>query len=121
MVVCSISDLPDGTMRAFEVAGRPLLLVRHGEKVYALRNVCPHQGAQLSGGVLTCSRGTGGVGEYRAEKGGRIIRCPWHNWAFDARDGSALHAPDKVRVATYPARLEGDAVCVILDSGASLR
>lgn len=111
--VCSLDDLPDGTMRAFRVEGRDLLLVRNGDQVYALRDICPHQGAPLSAGVLTCARLAGGVGEHRADRSNRIIRCPWHNWEFDAGDGAALHDPTR-RVASYPASIRSGQVVVEL-------
>jgi len=90
------------------------LFVRQKDQVYALRNICPHQGARLSGGILSCGRAAAGVGKHQAEHTDRIVRCPWHNWAFDAADGTALHAPDKVRVATYKAGIEDKHVYVVL-------
>lgn len=83
-----------------------------GRRIYALRNTCPHQGARLSDGVVTCTRVSGRVGEYRADRDGRIVRCPWHNWEFDAADGRSLHNPDRARVATYKARVDGRRILV---------
>ena len=54
--VCELDDIPDGTMQAVDVGGRGVLLVRHGQQVLAVRDVCPHQGGGLSEGVLTGAR-----------------------------------------------------------------
>ncbi len=75
-----------------------------------MRDVCPHQGARLSDGLVTCGRANDGVGRYRAVQDGRIVRCPWHNWEFDVTTGGGCHAPEHVRVATYPVTVENGQV-----------
>jgi nitrite reductase/ring-hydroxylating ferredoxin subunit len=110
----ALDELPDGTMKAVRAGGRELLLVRRGREIYALRNVCPHQGARLSDGVLSCTRRGGRVGEYVADLTGRIVRCPWHNWEYDAADGASLHDPQHTRVASYETVVEEGKVWVIV-------
>ena len=112
--VCSLEQLPDDTMRAFQVGGRELVFVRNGERIYALRNLCPHQGADLSEGMLSCRRVAAQVGEYRTDKGSQVVRCPWHNWEFDIASGTATHDPQGVRVATYQAYIADGQVYVKL-------
>ena len=45
---------------------------------------------------------------------GEIIRCPWHLWEFDILTGGCLVDP-KVRVKTYPVRIEDGEVVVYAD------
>ncbi|MAE62723.1 MAG: 2Fe-2S ferredoxin [Phycisphaeraceae bacterium] len=111
--VIALDELADGAMKTVRAAGRDLLLVRRGDKVYAIRDICIHQGARLSDGVLTCTRRGGRVGEYVAEKVGRIVRCPWHNWEYDVESGACLHDPEKARVASYDTYIEDGAVWVM--------
>lgn len=111
-IVFTSDDLPDGTMRRARVGHRALVFVRRGKAVYAMRDICPHQGAPLSSGILTCTRKPAGVGRYEPERPGVIVRCPWHNWEIDASCGSARHDPERVRVATYPAGIEDGQVFV---------
>ncbi len=109
--VCRLDEIPDGTMKGVEVDGRPLVLVRKGERVFAMRDICPHQGTRLSTGTLSSAPCATGVGDYRLEHVGQIVRCPWHNWEFNAEDGRCLHDP-QVRVATYGAQVEAGRVLV---------
>ena len=43
---CQLDDISDGTMQAVDLGGRGVLLVRHGQRVLAVRDVCPHQGGE---------------------------------------------------------------------------
>ena len=43
------------------------------------------------------------------------IECPKHNGVFDFRSGKALRAPVCVDLATYPVKVEGDRVLVMLE------
>jgi len=109
--VCRLDEIPDGTMKAVQVEGREVLLVRKGEHIFAMRDICPHQGTRLSTGSLTSATRSSGVGDYRSDQCGRIVRCPWHNWEFNAEDGRCLHDP-RIRVATYSVQVENGQVSV---------
>lgn len=109
---CGVDALRPGEKRALEVAGRHLVVVRAGDgSFHALADVCPHQGARLSGGAV------GGVvvdrgGVPAVERAGEVIRCPWHNFAFDIRTGRSLLEPDRYRVRVYRVEVEGGDVVV---------
>lgn len=75
------ADLHDGHMRAVEVDGVRVLLARRGENVFALGEVCSHQGGPLSEG----------------EMAGCSVRCPWHGSRFSLEDGRVIDGP-----ATHP-------------------
>jgi len=112
--VCELDDIPDGTMKAVDVGGRGVLLVRHGQQVLAVRDICPHQGGRLSEGVLTGARVSAAVGDYRLTKTGQVVRCPWHNWEYDVADGRCLDPSVRLRVATYVVEIEDGQVVVIM-------
>ncbi len=101
-------------MRSFQVDGRELVFVRSGDRVFALRNICPHQGARLSDGLVTYQRIAGAVGEYRLKAGSCAVRCPWHNWEFNLADGAAMHDPLRIRVSAYQTRIDDGQVFVVL-------
>ena len=65
--ICKLNEIPDGGMRPVIVEKHYLVLVRRGDDVYALLDKCPHQGAPLSCGVVTCRRRIDTAGDYHAE------------------------------------------------------
>jgi nitrite reductase/ring-hydroxylating ferredoxin subunit/uncharacterized membrane protein len=63
--------------------GVAILLVKRGSQVFAITEICPHQGGPLSEGKLR----------------GNAIECPWHGSQLDLADGHIVCGP-----TTYPAR-----------------
>ncbi len=111
-----IDAFADGEVRRVEVGGRGLAIVRQGSTCYALRDVCPHQGARLSAGRIEGTALAHCPGdEIVLGCAGEILSCPWHGWEYDVRTGRSLCEPEKVRVRTYPANVEAGRVVVDLD------
>jgi len=83
------AELPENTPRRVGVAGVQVLLVRRGDQVYALGEVCGHLGGPLAEGNLEdCS-----------------IRCPWHGSRFALDDGRVLEGPSTFPQPRYEARI----------------
>ncbi len=108
-VVCAADELAPGTRRIVTVGSRSIGVFNVGGRYYALRNVCPHQGAPLCQGTLTGTTLPGPPGTFRYGKEGRILRCPWHGWEFDVTDGRSIFNPRAVRVRAYPVGVEATA------------
>lgn len=53
------------------------LFCRNGT-LYALENLCPHEG--------------GPIGEGGVDKDG-VVTCPWHEWTFEVETGKCLNMP----------------------------
>ena len=66
-----------GDVRPVSVGGRPVLLVRGADGVAAFHNICRHRCLQLVD---------------RPGNAGRLIRCPYHSWAYRL-DGALARAP----------------------------
>ena len=101
------NDFPVGKPVRVAADGRALVVVRRANALYALRDVCPHQGAPLSAGhvegtALPCLPGE----EIVFGREGEVLICPWHGWEYDLRTGRSLVDPEKARVRAYPARVE---------------
>ncbi|MDA0351174.1 MAG: non-heme iron oxygenase ferredoxin subunit [Chloroflexi bacterium] len=94
--VGAIDDIPEGEVRVVECAGRSLALSNIDGELYAIDNVCTHDGGPL--------------GEGRLQRG-RVI-CPRHGAAFDAKTGKVLSLPAVRDVAAYPVTTEGGSVLV---------
>lgn len=109
-----VTGYPPGEPVAVRVGRRRLVLIRDGERVFALRDACPHQGAALSAGrvVSTCRLRWEEARWVQTDL--RALQCPWHGWSFALRDGRALFAGADagVRVRSYPARIAGGRVRV---------
>ena len=100
-----VSAFPPGTRKILEIAGRSIGIFSLESGFYALKNQCPHQGAALCTGQLGSAVTSDKPGDYRVDRAGEILRCPWHGWEFDLRTGQSWFDPKKVRVKTYEATI----------------
>jgi nitrite reductase/ring-hydroxylating ferredoxin subunit len=69
------SGLEDEKPSRAEDDGVPILLVRRGDRLFAMAETCSHFGAPLSEGKLV----------------GDGIVCPWHASRFGLEDGSVIN------------------------------
>lgn len=101
--VCAVQDLPRNAGVAARVAGRQVAifyLPAEAPAVYALDNWDPlGEAAVLARGIV------GDLG------GQLVVASPLYKQHFRLLDGQCLEDP-AVRVASYPARLDGDRVLV---------
>ena len=82
-----LDDLPLGSARVVEVAGRSVALCRLASgEVYAIENRCTHDDGPLGEGELD----------------GEMIECPRHGALFDVTTGQARTLPAVGRVSCYP-------------------
>lgn len=100
-IVGTVAELPPGSRKIVEVAGRSIGVFNVGGEFFALRNSCPHQGGPLCVGHLTGFVTSPAPGTYEYSRAGEILRCPWHGWEFDIRTGRSWFDPAKVRVRLY--------------------
>jgi len=94
--VAKTSDIPEGKALRVVVDGIEVLLCNAEGTLYALEDVCTHDGAPLDQGEL---------------EGCRIV-CPRHGSNFDVRTGEALTLPAVLPLPTFTVRVEGDDVYV---------
>jgi nitrite reductase (NADH) small subunit len=88
--VCKLEDVPKlGARRYLHEGGPTIALFRTAsDKVFALRDECPHKGGPLSQGIV--------FGEH--------VACPLHNWCIGLESGKAS-APDEGEVRRFPVRV----------------
>ncbi len=77
-----------------------ILIVRDGDRVFAIGNRCTHQGTPLHTGPV---RFSGSL---------KTIRCPAHGSEFDLADGRVVRGPAGQRVPAFETRVEGDMIDV---------
>ncbi|MGV6874547.1 Rieske (2Fe-2S) protein [Pseudochelatococcus sp. B33] len=102
IVVCRVSEFPEGTRRLETIAGRPIVIFNVKGEFFALLNRCPHQAASLCHGVLTGVAESSEPGLIEYSRQGEMLRCPWHGWEFDVRTGQSWFNPLHTKVKLYP-------------------
>ena len=107
-VVAKVDEIPHGGRKIVEVNGRSIGVFNINGEFFALRNRCPHEGAELCVGTITGLRRSERPGEYSWDREGEIVRCPWHGWEFDIKTGQSWFDPKGVRVRPYPVQVEAD-------------
>lgn len=94
--VAKLSDVPPGTTKKIDADGVELLLCNCDGEIFAIEDVCTHDGGPLDQGELMDCK----------------IMCPRHGALFDVRSGAALTLPAIIPLPTYAVRLEGDDIYV---------
>lgn len=94
--VCSLDDLWEGDMQAFDVAGTEVLVAHlEGGIVRATQAYCPHQRVALVEGDLE----------------GVTLMCSQHLWEFDLVTCKGIN-PDHAEIANYPTEIRGEEIFV---------
>ena len=96
--VAKVSEIAPGTTKQVVLGGDEVLLCNVEGTIYAIDDVCTHDGGPLEQGRLD----------------GCEIECPRHGARFDVRTGEATAFPAVMPVATHPVSQEGDDVFVDL-------
>jgi nitrite reductase/ring-hydroxylating ferredoxin subunit len=117
VTVGNSGEFQDGEVTVVKAAGREIGVVRWRDRLYALRNVCPHESGPLClGRVLEWTVGGDQLGDVVAREDRPVLVCPWHGWEFDLATGAAVADP-VMRVRTYPVN-EADGVVAVSVGGA---
>jgi len=105
-VVAAVGEIADGGRKLVTVEGRNIGVFNVKGEYFALLNRCPHAGAELCRGKVIGFANSDEPGEYRLERGGEFLRCPWHGWEFEIRTGQSWFDPKKVRTRAYKTTVE---------------
>lgn len=95
--VASLAELPDVAPVRVDVDGVPVCLVRLGDDVRAVHDVCSHQEWSLSDGGQVYDR---------------EVECSLHGSSFSLDDGRPSSLPAMKPVPTYAVTVDGDDVLV---------
>ena len=101
--VARFEDLAPGIPRHVKIGKRDIAVIRVGDEVFALSNVCRHAFGPLSEGFAD----------------GYFLMCPWHGWRYDVRDGTTDHP--NADVSTFPVTVRADVVYVSVPLGRGKR
>ncbi|MFZ4849193.1 MAG: Rieske (2Fe-2S) protein [Caldilinea sp.] len=88
--VAAVADLPAGASKLVEVNRTRIALFNLEGEIYAIEDVCTHDGGPLGEGKLV---------------NGCQIQCPRHGARFDIRTGAALSFPAFEPTRTYAVQI----------------
>lgn len=97
--VASLCAMREGLTYPVTVEDEDIVLVRQGERVFALFDQCSHADFPLSLGQVLPGK----------------IKCRAHGAEFDLASGRALCAPAYTPVKPYEVEIDGDEVYIVLD------
>jgi 3-phenylpropionate/trans-cinnamate dioxygenase ferredoxin component len=100
-----LAELEPGTVRRVEVDGVPVAVVRIGDEVYAIGDVCSHANVSLS------------EGEVWADE--RELECPKHGSTFDLKTGEPVTLPATQPVPVYSVDVVDGHVTVTVEEAPS--
>jgi nitrite reductase/ring-hydroxylating ferredoxin subunit len=90
--VATRSEIPDGSGKCVEVAGRRVALFNLDGTFFAIDDECTHSGGPLCEGTIE----------------GEEIECPWHMGRFNIKTGAVVDPPPMDDLGTYNVRLSGE-------------
>jgi nitrite reductase/ring-hydroxylating ferredoxin subunit len=85
----NVDDFEDEDIEQIKIGSLAIALYRARGNFYATQDLCTHERAYLSDGILIDC----------------VVECPFHQGRFDVRSGKALSAPAFVPLKTYPLKI----------------
>ena len=95
--VAALADIPAGASKLVEVNQVRVALFNLDGELYAIEDVCTHDGGPLVEGTI--------VNQCQ-------VQCPRHGARFDIRTGAALSFPAFEATNTYAVKVDGNDVLV---------
>jgi nitrite reductase/ring-hydroxylating ferredoxin subunit len=105
-IVARTSDIPPGGNKVFGIDGRDIVVFHVNGEFFALLNRCPHEGAPLEKAACVARLTSPEPGVYHRDRVGELLRCPWHGWEFDMRNGQSWFDPKRFKVRSFPVAVE---------------
>jgi 3-phenylpropionate/trans-cinnamate dioxygenase ferredoxin component len=93
-----LDEVPAGTGKSFQVAGKAVALFNVGGKIYAIDDICPHAGSSLGNGKLD----------------GRVVTCRSHGMKIDVVTGN-FPASEGFAVHSYPTMVVAGIIMVAVN------
>jgi 3-phenylpropionate/trans-cinnamate dioxygenase ferredoxin subunit len=94
-----VSDIPPGRIRVVELEEEDVALCNVDGEIYAVANVCTHDGGPLGDGYLL----------------GDEIECPRHGARFNVRTGEVKSLPAIMPIPTLEVKIEGDEIWIDIE------
>lgn len=89
--VIAESELQEGKLTQVDARGTPVVLLKQGDRLYALAATCSHLGGPLA------------EGELHEEN---TVTCPWHGSTFSFENGQIVRGPATFTQPTFETRIK---------------
>jgi 3-phenylpropionate/trans-cinnamate dioxygenase ferredoxin component len=99
MVAAKLDEVRPGRVKTIVLGDADIALCNVQGEIYAIANVCTHDGGPLGEGYLL----------------GDEIECPRHGARFNVRTGEVTVLPAILPVPTFQVKVEGDTILVEVD------
>jgi 3-phenylpropionate/trans-cinnamate dioxygenase ferredoxin subunit len=97
--VAVMDQVPTGTVKVVDVGELEIALCNVAGAIFAIANVCTHDGGPLGEGFLVDGK----------------VECPRHGAQFDVRTGTARTLPAVIGVPVFPVKVSGEDILVDVD------
>jgi nitrite reductase/ring-hydroxylating ferredoxin subunit len=95
---CASDEAMFDDPKAVTIKGREIGIFRTSEGLFAVDNICSHEYAYLTKGLVE----------------GGVVECPLHEARFCLKTGGCLQGPATAPVKTFPVKEEGAAIFVLV-------
>jgi 3-phenylpropionate/trans-cinnamate dioxygenase ferredoxin subunit len=97
--VTRVVEIPQGRLKLVRVGDENVALCNLDGVIYAIANVCTHDGGPLGEGCLL----------------GDQVECPRHGARFDVRTGAVRTLPAVIGIPVFPVKVVGEDILVDVD------
>jgi nitrite reductase/ring-hydroxylating ferredoxin subunit len=112
--VCKVGEITPGQWKMISIKGREIGIYNQNGNYHAVRNVCPHQQAEICKGKVGGTNLPSKPHEYIFGLEEQVLFCPWHGWEFDLKTGRSLIDPERYRVKTYQVSVENGRIVLAM-------
>lgn len=99
--VAQLDDFGDSDRLSLVFDDRAVVLFRIGSDLYAVEDVCSHDGQPLTDGPVSAAGG---------------VECPRHGARFDLKTGRPLCMPAVEAIRVYPVQVDGTRILLKVPS-----
>jgi len=94
VVLCKASEIPDGTLKHFEIMGYDIAVANLGGRYYGLDAACTYQWANLADGHVDREK--------------KVLVCSDCKGSWDLETGKPVDPPAKFPLTVYEVNVSGD-------------
>jgi 3-phenylpropionate/trans-cinnamate dioxygenase ferredoxin component len=95
---CTEDEIPEGKIKAVELNGVPIAIARYNGQIYAVDDICTHDGGNLGEGNIINGQ----------------VQCPRHGARFDLKTGQVIRMPAVIGINTYEVKIENGEIFVAI-------